>query len=140
MAKSVLILEDSATQAIIIGKMFERAGYNPVFTTDPSGAVSALKTQAFDLLVLDVYTPAGDTLEHLDIYRGMAPQTPIAIMTAGRREDPLAASAALNRARRAKVDFLLPKPFHYDDVLQICQDTARIAAGRASGAPASLFL
>lgn len=139
MPKSVLILEDSATQAVIIGKMFERAGYQPVYAADPAAAVTSLKTQACDLLVLDVYVGGSNTLEHLDIYRGLAPDAPIAIMTAGRRDEPLAASAALNKARRAKVDFLLPKPFHYDDILQICEDTARLSQARKGG-DASLFL
>lgn len=139
MAKFVLILEDSATQAIIISKLFERAGYSPVRALDHAAAVAELKARTFDLLVLDVFVGGSNSLEHLEIFRGLAPNAPIAIMTAGRREDPLAASAALNKARRAKVDFLLPKPFHYDDILQICEDAARLAAARKEG-DTSLFL
>lgn len=124
MSQSVLILEDSAIQARIICKLFERAGYAPTHAADHAAAIQQLKVQTFDLLVLDVYVGGSNTLEHLDVIRGLAPETPIAIMTAGRRDDPLAASAALNKARRSKVNFLLPKPFHYDDILQICEETA----------------
>ena len=133
MAKTVLILEDSPTQASIVSNLFKRAGYVPVVAHDEAGAVNELKTRTCDLLVFDVFVGGSNTLEHLDIYRGLAPDAPIAIMTAGRRDDPLAASAALNKARRAKVDFLLPKPFHYDDILQICEDAARLMAQRSGG-------
>ncbi len=139
MSKSVLILEDSSTQAVIIGKLFERAGYMPVSAADQAAAVTELKNRTFDLLVLDVFVGGSNTLEHLEIFRRLAPKTPIAIMTAGRRDEPLAASAMLNKARRAKVDFLLPKPFHYDDILQVCEDAARLSQAR-KGSDDSVFL
>ena len=137
MSRSVLILEDSAIQARIISKLFERAGFTPCHVPDHASAIRELKTQSFALLVLDVYVGGSNTLEQLDIIRALAPDTPIAIMTAGRRDDPLAASAALNKARRAKVDFLLPKPFHYDDILQICQDAACVPT---ASKPSALLL
>jgi CheY-like chemotaxis protein len=122
MARQVLILEDSRTQAIIISKMFQRAGYEAVCVTDMPEALAQLDTQAFDLLVLDVFIESHNTLDDLDIYRELAPQVPIAIMTAGQVNNPDASAAALNKARRARVKFLLPKPFYFDDVRQVCGD------------------
>lgn len=43
-------------------------------------------------------------------------------MTAIRKGAPLAASHSLNAARRAKVDFILPKPFWFEDIRQVCED------------------
>ncbi len=122
MARQVLILEDSRTQAIIISKMFQRAGYEAVCVTDMTEALAQLTTQAFDLLVLDVFIESHNTLDDLDIYREHAPHVPIAIMTAGQINNPDAGAAALNKARRARVKFLLPKPFYFDDVRQVCGD------------------
>jgi CheY-like chemotaxis protein len=122
MARQVLIREDSRTQAIIISKMFQRAGYEAVCVTDMPEALAQLDTQAFDLLVLDVFIESHNTLDDLDIYRELAPQVPIAIMTAGQVNNPDASAAALNKARRARVKFLLPKPFYFDDVRQVCGD------------------
>ena len=132
MTRSVLILEDSATQATIIGSLFSRAGFEPFVATTTAEAVAELKTRRCDLLVLDVYVGGSNTLEQLDLYRALAPDAFIAIMTAGRREDPMAASAMLNKARRAKVDFLLPKPFHLDDVMQISEEIGQLAAARGN--------
>jgi len=122
MARQVLILEDSRTQAIIISKMFQRAGYEAVCVTDMSEALAQLVAQSFDLLVLDVFIESHNTLDDLDIYREHAPHVPIAIMTAGQVNNPDAGATALNKARRARVKFLLPKPFYFDDVKQVCGD------------------
>jgi CheY-like chemotaxis protein len=124
MSKQVLILEDSRTQAIIISKMFQRVGYEPVCVTDMADALHQLETQKFDLLVLDVFIENSNTLDQLDAYRERAPEVPIAIMTAGQIDNPDAGAAALNKARRARVKFLLPKPFFFDDVKQVCEDVA----------------
>jgi CheY-like chemotaxis protein len=122
MSRQVLILEDSRTQAIIISKMFQRAGYEAVCVTDMSEALAQLSAQSFDLLVLDVFIESHNTLDDLEAYRELAPLVPIAIMTAGQLDNPDAGASALNKARRARVKFLLPKPFYFDDVKQVCGD------------------
>ncbi len=124
MSNQVLILEDSRTQAIIISKMFQRVGYETVCVTDRADALHQLETQAFNLLVLDVFIENSNTLDDLEAYRQHAPHVPIAIMTAGQIDNPDAGAAALNKARRARVNFLLPKPFFFDDVKQVCEDVA----------------
>ena len=122
MSRVVLILEDSRTQAIIISKMFQRAGYQAICVSDDAEALVQLKSQTFDLLVLDVFVESHNTLDDLEAYRALAPQVPIAIMTAGQIDNPDAGASALNKARRARVNFLLPKPFFFDDVKQVCED------------------
>ena len=122
MPAHVLILEDSKTQAIIISKMFQRAGYPTVCVTTADEALEQLRTQPFRLLVFDVFIESRNTLDDLGMYRELAPDAPIAIMTAGQIDNPDAGASALNKARRARVKFLLPKPFYFDDVKQVCED------------------
>ena len=122
MPRHVLILEDSRTQAIIISKMFQKAGYESTCVVDATEAQAQLKARPFDLLVLDVFIESRNTLDDLEEYRELAGDVPIAIMTAGQIDNPEAGAAALNKARRARVNFLLPKPFYFDDVKQICED------------------
>jgi CheY-like chemotaxis protein len=102
--------------------MFQRAGYEAICVVDQADALAQLRTQSFGLLVLDVFIEARNTLDDLEVYREMAPQVPVAIMTAGQLDNPDAGATALNKARRARVNFLLPKPFFYDDVKQVCED------------------
>ena len=122
MPADVLILEDSKTQAIIISKMFQRAGHATVCVSTPDEALERLRVQSFGLLVLDVFVESRNTLDDLGMYRELAPDVPVAIMTAGQMNNPDAGAEALNKARRARVNFLLPKPFYFDDVKQICED------------------
>lgn len=122
MARRALVLEDSRTQATIICKMFQKAGFDAVWVENPEAAHDALKAGRFDLLVLDVFMDGHNTLDELPSYRELAGGAPIAIMTAGRINDPESGADALNKARRGRVTFLLPKPFYFDDVKQICED------------------
>ncbi len=135
MSQTVLILEDSKTQAAIIGKLFERVGYDPTCVADHAGAVAQLKAQRWDLLVFDVFLEDSNSLEQLDLYRKLAPKAPIAIMTAGRKDNRIAISQALNKARRDEVDFLLPKPFNFDDIQQICKAVAARQTPRPAAPP-----
>lgn len=122
MTPSVLIVEDSLTQAQLIGRMFERAGFTPAFATNRAAALGELARQTWSLMVIDVFMADENSLDHLDAYRQAAPNTPLAVMTAIRKGTPLAASHSLNAARRAKVEFILPKPFQFEDIRQVCEE------------------
>lgn len=137
MALSVLILEDSKTQATIISKMFEKAGFAATCVPTEEDALARLKSQSFQLLVLDVFVGGHNTLDDLSLYRDLANGVPIAIMTAGQMANPESGADALNKARRQRVMFLLPKPFYYDDVKQICEDVSGFWARRETTALAS---
>ncbi|EGF93150.1 response regulator [Asticcacaulis biprosthecium C19] len=137
MAKRALVLEDSRTQATIICKMFQKAGCDAVWVQDPASAHEALKAGQFDLLVLDVFIEGYNTLDHLSSFRELAGNVPIAVMTAGRIDDPESGADALNKARRGRVNFLLPKPFYFDDIKQICEDVDAYWQAHTSQAIAS---
>jgi len=122
MPRHVLILEDSRTQAIIISKMFQKAGYESTCVVDATEALAQLKSRSFDFLLLYVFIESRNTLDDLEAYRALANSAPIAIMTAGQIDNAEAGAGALNKARRARVNFLLPKPFYFDDDKQICED------------------
>lgn len=122
MTPSVLIIEDSLTQAHLIGRLFERAGFRSGVATDRATALKELNRQTWALLAIDIFMAEENSLDHLDTYRQAAPNTPIAVMTAIRKGAPQAASQSLNAARRAKVDFILPKPFQFDDIRQVCAE------------------
>lgn len=118
MTPSVLIIEDSLTQAKLIGRMFERAGFALGLATSRLNALQELARQTWCLLVVDVFMTDENSLNHIDDYRRAALNTPIAVMTAIHKGAPLAASHSLNAARRAKLDFILPKPLRFEDIRQ----------------------
>ena len=118
--KTVLVLEDSRTQARIVGALFERCGLKVEFTFTMDEALHALRRRSYYLILLDVFVADENVLDSIDRFQKLAAGAPVAVMTAGRRGKPTAASHALNAARRACVDYLLPKPFDYKDIMQIC--------------------
>ncbi|MFT4090229.1 MAG: response regulator [Asticcacaulis sp.] len=126
MFQNVLVLEDSKTQARIVESLLIKAGGTPYIVHNRTEAIRLLKEHTFHLIMLDVFIGLENSLDYLEEFRKLAPNTPIAVMTAGQRDRPLTASQALNKARRADVDFLLPKPFDLNDVRQICDDARRI--------------
>ena len=119
LSKRVLILEDSSTQSRIIAKMFVKLDFDATAVADQKTFTRLLCEENWDLLVIDVFIEGENSLEHLSEFRALRPDVPIAVMTAGRDTKMDGASAALNRARRANVDFLLPKPFDLTDIQQI---------------------
>ncbi len=131
LTKRVLILEDSTTQSRIIAKMFGKLDFAVTAVADHSAFVRLLCDENWDLLVIDVFVEGENSLEHLNEFRALKPDVPIAIMTAGKDSHMDGASAALNRARRANVDFLLPKPFDLIDIRQIRTALDAEAAKRA---------
>lgn len=107
---TVLVLEDSRVQAQLISKMLTTHGWSAMLAFDHKTVFSLLRASRVDLLLLDVYIDGGNTLMHLPEIREMAPDIPVAIMTAGGAGGS-ALNQTLNAARKAHADFVLPKPF-----------------------------
>ncbi len=131
LSKRVLILEDSTTQSRIIAKMFGKLDFTVAAVADRGAFLKLLCDENWDLLVIDVFIEGENSLEHLNEFRALKPDVPIAIMTAGKDAHMDGASAALNRARRANVDFLLPKPFDLIDIQQISRALDAAAINRS---------
>jgi two-component system chemotaxis sensor kinase CheA len=56
-AKSILVAEDSITARMLLKNILESAGYHVTTAVDGADAWTALKTEAFDLLVSDIQMP-----------------------------------------------------------------------------------
>jgi len=131
LSKRVLTLEDSTTQSRIIAKMFGKLDFIVTAVAERGAFIKRLCDEDWDLLVIDVFVGDESSLEHLSEFRALKPDVPIAVMTAGKDTKMDGASRALNRARRANVDFLLPKPFDLNDIQQIRRALDEAAIKRA---------
>jgi len=120
MARTVLIIEDSATQARIIARMFAQLGCDCVTARNMQEARAQLDIKSFYMVLADVFLGEENILDYMAELRDRANGTPIGIMSAGQRSDPVIIRTMLNKARREQADYLLPKPFSYVDVKQIC--------------------
>lgn len=109
MDKTVLILEDSKTQALIIGRMVEAQGWNVVHCNEVRDATESLTQMSVQVLFLDVFVGQYNSLLHIERFRKLAPHAPIVIMTAGNNREAI--EDTLMNARRVGADYILRKPF-----------------------------
>ena len=81
---SLLLVEDSATEAARVRKLLAGLGNLPVRVEQAStvaGALGALRRQAFDVVMLDLHLPDGRGLEGLARVREAAPRSAIIVRT-----------------------------------------------------------
>ncbi len=109
MSKTALVLEDSKTQAQIIGRMIEAQGWSVIACETVREALDALKVVDIAALFLDVFVGQHNTLLHFEQFRKVARKAPIILMTAGSSRE--AVDETLSHARRVGADHVLRKPF-----------------------------
>ena len=120
---TILILEDSKLQAELITRLIMRAGWSAIVAKSHDSALTALHESHVDLLLLDVYVGETNTLANLNAFRTAAPDTPIAIMSAGAQGG--SADTTLTAARQARVDYVLQKPFTFEALAEILEAVKR---------------
>lgn len=106
---TALIIEDSQTQANIIGRMLAGEDWSCVVAKTLPDAHRLLLELRPKLVFVDVFLGDDNSLPHLAEIRDLALESTIAVMTAGSRDEAL--DDTLNAARQANVDYILRKPF-----------------------------
>lgn len=79
--KRVLIVDDEAQIGKIFGLKLKLAGYDVVSITSGAEAIELVRTQTFDVMLLDVLMPGVTGLDVLESVRGFS-QVPIIMFTA----------------------------------------------------------
>ncbi len=105
----ILVIDDDDAVVATLQRLFTRAGYErPVGLTDPTRAVEVLRTQPFDLMVLDLHMPGMDGFEVLSAVSDLLdPEEYFPILVLTGEDDPLIRRRAL---AAGAMDFL-NKPF-----------------------------
>ena len=119
---SVLIMDQNRDLAQRIALMLHQQKWTSVLSFDQKMAMRMLKGSRFHLLLFDAYDANGATIEHIDQIRGEAQDAPLAIMSDGGGRGN-AINAAMNQARVAGADFVLPKPFNPEKLKNLLADT-----------------
>ena len=111
MADRVLVADDDRAIRESLARALELEGYEVVVVADGASALSAVKEQPADVLVLDVMMPGVDGLTVCRVLRAERDRTPILMLTA--RTETSDRVAGLD----AGADDYLPKPFDLDELL-----------------------
>lgn len=120
----VLVVEDDRMIAKGLHTALRQDGYAVDGVGDGRSAAEALRTQRFDLVLLDLGLPERDGLEVLREMRRRGDATPVIIVTA--RDDIQNRIAGLD----AGADDYIIKPFDLDEVGARMRSVLRRAAGR----------
>ncbi|MGA9657481.1 MAG: response regulator [Asticcacaulis sp.] len=114
-----LIIEDSMTQAQIIGRMLRDEDWDFVIARNLDECHRLLSQQRPSVIFVDIFLGEENSLDHLTAIRDMALEATIAIMTAGSRSEAI--EDTLKAARKSKVDYILRKPFSQKQVRAIVE-------------------
>ncbi len=105
----MIIDDDRAVQATI-RLLLERAGHSVAVAGDGRNGVAMLDTEAFDLLLLDIFMPGMDGFETMRLVRRQQPHVPIIVISG----NPIASGPDadfLTMATRLGAVGSLQKPF-----------------------------
>ncbi len=103
---TILIIDDERINAETMRDMFEDVNYQVVLAADAAEAKIIIKTQTFDLVMMDVWMPGQDGMLLLEEWIGAGFKTPI-VMMSGHAEH----KDVVRAMKLGAVDFL-KKPLH----------------------------
>jgi two-component system, OmpR family, response regulator MprA len=124
----VLVADDDRAIRESLARALELEGYGAVAVADGVQALTTVRRDSFDALVLDVMMPGVDGLAVCRVLRAEGDRTPVLMLTA-RVETPDRV-AGLD----AGADDYLPKPFELDELLARLRALLRRASPWAEGA------
>ncbi|MEW6325657.1 MAG: response regulator, partial [Nitrospirota bacterium] len=106
----LLIVEDKASMARMLDRLFAARGYDVTVASDGAEALAKIQSADFHLVITDLKMPNGDGLQVLQAAKARSPQTIVLMMTAfGTIEN------AVEAMRRGAFDYLL-KPFSISEI------------------------
>jgi signal transduction histidine kinase/DNA-binding response OmpR family regulator len=118
-ALRILLTEDNIVNQRVALRILEKAGHSVVIAGNGREAVSALKHQAFDLVLMDVQMPEMDGLEATGVIRqkeeGTGQHIPIIAMTAH------AMTGDQERCLAAGMDAYIAKPIRSRDLVRLVE-------------------
>ena len=127
----VLAAEDNAANRQVLRLLLRQVGIDPVFAEDGAEAVEAVRSEAFDLILMDANMPRMDGASAVRALRemeGPVASTPIHMLTANVFDDDKA------RYREAGADGVIAKPIIVSELYAVLSAVACRAAQRQAAA------
>jgi len=112
---TALIIEDSAVQAQLIGRLIStQPGWSALHFPTFREGFEALSQVAVQAVFMDIFVGSANGLVHVGAFRKRCGSAPIILMTAGSAQEAI--EDTLRKARLARADFVLRKPFGEPDI------------------------
>jgi DNA-binding response OmpR family regulator len=120
----VLLIEDEQKVASFISQGLEEEGYSVRMAYNGTEGLNLLKTETFDIVLLDLMIPEIDGLEVLKTMRGWGMTTPVLIITAKSSKEDVVLGLDTGS------DDYLTKPFSFEELLARIRALLRRKSGR----------
>ncbi len=109
--KKLLLVEDEHSVGSVVKTRLEKSGYDVVWSKDGEEGLHQMRSDRFDMVLLDMNMPRVTGMEFLQIIRKEKYTLPVLILSADRLlEDRI-------KALKSGADDYLVKPFDFDEVL-----------------------
>ena len=108
--KRILIVDDEESLLKVIKKFLEKKGYQPETAKDGDKALSLIKKEEYDIVILDIRMPGKSGFEVLREIRNLNPSIFVIIMTAQNTMDN-----AIEAMKNGAYDYIV-KPFDLDEL------------------------
>lgn len=125
----VLVADDQPANRLVLQRLLERAGHQPVFAEDGDQALDRLEAETLDVAIVDLHMPGVDGLEVIKQARVMqagGERTPIVVLSADATVD------AVRDAEAAGAYTFLTKPVVASRLLDTLAEIAGGAGGEAT--------
>lgn len=123
----VLVADDQSANLMVMRRLLEKAGHRPQIVDDGDDVLTAIESQSFDAVIIDLHMPGASGLEVMKQTRFMEAgrkRTPFIVLTAD------ATAEAQVECERAGAYAFMTKPVMVDRLLE---KLAEIAEGVAPG-------
>lgn len=119
MQERILIVEDEATLASSLKRVFQKEGYEVTTAPSAEDGMSLLEEGFYDLVISDIVLPGISGIEFLKRIRERQPEVPVIIITAyGSME------TAVEALRAGAYDYVV-KPVLHEEIKQIIKNALR---------------
>ncbi len=130
---NVLVVDDEINLCRILSAKLEKNGFDVVSVHDGVHAVEKVRSNDFDVVLLDLVLPQMDGLTALNEIRKTCSDIPVIIMTACENNE------AVEQAMVSGANACLNKPFDLDKLVSMVQNTSRCAPAQAAKPQPSLL-
>jgi two-component system response regulator PilR (NtrC family) len=106
----ILVVDDERSMREFLEILFRREGYDVVTVGDVDGALAAVESDDYDIVITDIQMPGRSGLELLHAVREVAPETAVIMITAFATTE-----TAIEAMKEGAYDYIT-KPFKVDEI------------------------
>jgi two-component system OmpR family response regulator len=111
MAPKILVVDDEPNIRSLLGETLRIAGFDPSLASDGQTAVNLLRSQNFDLVLLDINMPRMSGLETMKQMRSFLPTIPVIVVSARQEKVDVV------QGFRVGADDYISKPFDLEELV-----------------------